>query len=1102
MRNNLKEAVPFELRGEGLPKVAIIGEAPGEVEVEQGRPFVGPSGILVSRILEDLNWNEPYLVANTVQCPPRDGKGRITTPQGDAISTCSRHAHLITKAFPSLERIILLGKVAAQSWGFSGPMEDLVSRNPYRALSGHEVWILYHPAYILRRRDPKTLEAYRRLWAKALGISRESDERLNYRVLPGELSSLEEAWAHLRGTDWSLDFETIGSEVREDRPILGIGLGNAQHQFYIDTSPWKLGYAYPERLRALFSRLLEMIRETQEAGRHVLAYNQSFEMGVIFQVIGELVYLTDVWSLAKAKGYSGSLKDLAHGILGAPLWAEEVQDLVSWAKEIWKAESNKPGILEKLILGEEKGIPKSILEAWNSKPQYQELLRGHLAYWQSNQHLGPMVGWSLIPEDWMGLYNARDTYWTTRLWEALYPGAESYFHWYQYQERLSALIQIFGLRWDQNKYEELTRAFSHYYVRSLLEFVSNPRAEGPILEAHFWNQKVGDVPELREKLNLDKASKKISKISPYLQMDLKTLWEKAPESAWEYEFIGYAHKVEPLLREKQKAAFKSDLKEAERLIQDGYYKEAQELLEKWYNPFSHKNALKVFEQVIEVPQIFWSLILRAYQISMPDTRFLEKVERLGPTNTWLPRILEEGPKFLLSASTPSELKALQEQYEEMRSGLKESFFGHIYQALLDYAGIDLSVPESWPREDPELYHALRAIRALRIAKKSSKMLDSYLNGKAGSRMAFSARWVSWKGKYPAPLGSPESREYAIVLDYIANGADTKRWRSTYHTMPQGTEVKEIYGSRWGKDGLLIHYDYSQMEVRVLAALAKDEKLLEILNQPKSDVHLMTASLLFGLPPEQIQSHQRRYAKTATFAILYGKSLESFALDYLSGDTQTAQKIFDAYFQAFPRIREWIQEMHRIATLQGKVPTLFGDLVDVQVEESGYLRRAQNYPVQSSASSLAAISGYLLWEACYKEGIRAVPIGFVHDALEFDVYIPDLPRFLQLWKYWTVQWPREALGVPVEADMEIGPYLSWTFETEWDDVQTLEVKGISRHWEELLERLGRHFHLEIEDLQEEPKTIGEDILWVGRNALSLYLGKEVSEISAKIKLEPR
>lgn len=178
----------------------------------------------------------------------------------------------------------------------------------------------------------------------------------------------------------------------------------------------------------------------------------------MFQILQDRIrFFDDVWTMAKSLGYSGSLKDLARVLLQAPEWADEIQEIVTWSNQLIKLESNKPGILKSYLF--HQSTSKTLDRLMEQKPTFisTDQLISSLELFERKDD---SVGWSLIPLDIMSLYNARDTYWTYRLWQYFRHQLSPVFQEvYQEQENLSTVIQMAKLKISEENYLQMKVSF-------------------------------------------------------------------------------------------------------------------------------------------------------------------------------------------------------------------------------------------------------------------------------------------------------------------------------------------------------------------------------------------------------------------------------------------------------------------------------------------------------------------------------------------------------------------------------------------------------------------------------------------------------------------
>ncbi len=220
-------------------------------------------------------------------------------------------------------------------------------------------------------------------------------------------------------------------------------------------------------------------------------------------------------------------------------------------------------------------------------------------------------------------------------------------------------------------------------------------------------------------------------------------------------------------------------------------------------------------------------------------------------------------------------------------------------------------------------------------------------------------------------------------------------------------------------------DYSQIELRVLAELTGEEKLVQAFHEG-SDIHLETASWVFGLPAGEITAEQRRFAKVVNFGLLYGMSAFGLA-QRLGVPRPAAQRIVDRYFSVLPRVKEYITESAAAAKERGFTRSLFGrirPLGEVSSAEgrgnSAINRIAVNTPIQSAAADIAKIALFRFDAALAEHFPDAEIVLQVHDSIVCECAEKDAEAVTAL----LVRMMEDVgmLGVPLKAEPKIGKSL--------------------------------------------------------------------------------
>jgi DNA polymerase-1 len=205
----------------------------------------------------------------------------------------------------------------------------------------------------------------------------------------------------------------------------------------------------------------------------------------------------------------------------------------------------------------------------------------------------------------------------------------------------------------------------------------------------------------------------------------------------------------------------------------------------------------------------------------------------------------------------------------------------------------------------------------------------------------------------------------------------------------GREIRAAFIAEPGH--VLLAADYSQIELRLLAHFSKDKLLVEAFRRG-DDIHTLTASQVFGVPPLMVTADHRRQAKVVNFGIVYG--LSAFGLSQQLGiEPGEAKKFIDAYFEKYAGVRAFIDATLEQARRDQKVATLFGrvrpipDINSKNVNLRGFAERtAVNTPLQGTAADLIKLAMIRIDAEIRKQGLKSRMTLQVHDELVFEV--PD------------------------------------------------------------------------------------------------------------------
>ena len=242
--------------------------------------------------------------------------------------------------------------------------------------------------------------------------------------------------------------------------------------------------------------------------------------------------------------------------------------------------------------------------------------------------------------------------------------------------------------------------------------------------------------------------------------------------------------------------------------------------------------------------------------------------------------------------------------------------------------------------------------------------------------------------------------------------------------PRGREIRKAFIPK-NDDFLILSADYSQIELRIMAAFAKDESMIEAFNQGR-DIHATTAAKVFNVSLDEVTSEMRRKAKTVNFGIIYGVS--AFGLAAQIGVSRTeAKELIDNYWKEFPSIKKYMNDAVIIARENGYVETILGrrrylrDINSQNMVERGFAERnAVNAPIQGSAADMIKIAMIKVNDFIKQEKLQSRIILTVHDELVFDVHKSEL----ELMKTKVNELMINAIPFPVKMETGIGVGLNW------------------------------------------------------------------------------
>nr|WP_321221632.1 DNA polymerase I [uncultured Psychroserpens sp.] len=271
----------------------------------------------------------------------------------------------------------------------------------------------------------------------------------------------------------------------------------------------------------------------------------------------------------------------------------------------------------------------------------------------------------------------------------------------------------------------------------------------------------------------------------------------------------------------------------------------------------------------------------------------------------------------------------------------------------------------------------------------------------------------------------------VHTDYMQTVAATGRLSSNNPNLQnipirteRGRQVRKAFVPR-NDDYTLLAADYSQIELRIIAALSEEETMIEAFKNGE-DIHASTASKVFGVSINEVTREQRSNAKTVNFGIIYGVS--AFGLsnqtDLSRGE---AKELIDTYYETYPKLKAYMSKQVDFARDNGYVQTVLGRrryLKDINsrnaVVRGAAERNAVNAPIQGSAADIIKIAMINIYNKLTHGNFKTKMLLQVHDELVFDVYKPELEEMTSLIKTEM----ENAFKMDVPLDVEVDTGLNW------------------------------------------------------------------------------
>ncbi|WP_160712117.1 DNA polymerase I [Chitinophaga solisilvae] len=241
---------------------------------------------------------------------------------------------------------------------------------------------------------------------------------------------------------------------------------------------------------------------------------------------------------------------------------------------------------------------------------------------------------------------------------------------------------------------------------------------------------------------------------------------------------------------------------------------------------------------------------------------------------------------------------------------------------------------------------------------------------------------------------------------------------------RGREVRKAFVPR-NEEYVLLSADYSQIELRIIAAISEDQQMMDAFRQ-QIDIHAATAAKVYNVALEDVTPDMRRNAKSVNFGIIYGVS--AFGLSENLGIPRSeAKTLIDNYFAQYPSIKKYMDDQIQFAQTNGYVQTTLGrkrwlkDINSSNAVVRGYAERnAINMPIQGTAADMIKLAMIAVNKAFKENNLRSRMLLQVHDELVFDAHRSEL----EIIKPLILDCMRSALPLAVPVEAELGTGENW------------------------------------------------------------------------------
>lgn len=348
----------------------------------------------------------------------------------------------------------------------------------------------------------------------------------------------------------------------------------------------------------------------------------------------------------------------------------------------------------------------------------------------------------------------------------------------------------------------------------------------------------------------------------------------------------------------------------------------------------------------------------------------------------------------------------------------------------------------------KLEGALNFINKLRELTAAEKLYDTYYKGISKALEYNQSDNIYYDFRFD---GTVTGR-----LSCAAYTCNENKMGVSFHTLPRSPEdpnevnIRKLFLPPVG--WYFITADYKTMELRILAHLSQDKRMIEAINSGE-DLHKITASLIYGVPVDRVTKFQRQVAKSASFLIVYGGGAWKLAKTVNIPEDE-AVEVIEALKHAYPDVFTWQDQVKEFLIKNKYVVSLFGrrrNLLDIRSPakaiQARCIRQAGNFVIQSSASEITSFALLDICKSLKSQKLLSRPVASVHDSIEVVSPKQDLIETLGIVKHRMTNYPylQQCYGfkfsVPLDIDVEVGSSFGGGAPVEYNGFQVSNIQEV-------------------------------------------------------------